>query len=482
MPNKLVRFTQRARRVLSLAQEAAERMKHHQIDTGHFLLGLMGEEGGVSGRVLRDLGLDSRRVEEWVTRLPSAASQTSHPQLDLSLGSKKLLELAVDEARRMGHHYIGTEHLLLGFVRQEGDAALDMLRGLGVTPEEVRRQTLQVLQESPVLSSQEAQDQPQSKPSQVQKESIRVAVAQVASVFADKDACIEKAVGVIAEAGKQGADLIVLPEVVIPGYPRGFTYGAYVGNRSDAGRKDFERYWKSSMTLDARETRPLREAARAAGAYVVLGISERGEAGNRGTLYNTMLYLGPEGEILGKHRKLMPTGAERLIWGSGDGSTLTAVDSPYGTIGGLICWENYMPLARMAMYAKGVSIYAAPTADDRDSWQASLRHIACEGRCFVLGCNQYFTKSMYPADLALYAELQDLPEELCRGGSAIVDPFGAYEAPPLYGAEGVLYAELDLNKIHQAHLDFDVVGHYHRPDVFKFALNEAPNPILTVDD
>lgn len=310
---------------------------------------------------------------------------------------------------------------------------------------------------------------------------ISVAVAQVASVFADKAASIAKAADAIAEAGQQGADLVLLPEAMIPGYPRGFSYGAYVGNRSQAGREDFARFWKASVTANDAETRPLREAAQEAGLYAVVGISERSDAGNGGTLYNSMLYLGPAGDILGVHRKLMPTGSERLIWGSGDGSTLTTVESPFGTIGGLVCWENYMPLARMAMYAKGVSIYLAPTADQRDSWQATLRHIACEGRCFVLGCNQYFTKSMYPQDLALIDELADLPEELCRGGSAIVDPFGDYVCEPLYGAEGVLYAELDLNKIHQGHLDFDVVGHYNRPDVFKFNVNEAPNPAMTIE-
>ncbi|MCY3779433.1 MAG: carbon-nitrogen hydrolase family protein [Chloroflexi bacterium] len=309
---------------------------------------------------------------------------------------------------------------------------------------------------------------------------ISVAVAQVASVFADKAACIAKAADVIIEAGAQGADLVLLPEAMIPGYPRGFTYGAYVGNRSRAGREDFARYWKASLVVNEAETQPLRAAAAEAGIYAVIGISERSEAGNGGTLYNSLLYLGPDGRILGVHRKLMPTGSERLIWGSGDGSTLVAVDSPFGTIGGLICWENYMPLARMAMYAKGLSIYLAPTADQRDSWGATLRHIACEGRCFVLGCNQYFTRSMYPRDLALYDELADLPEELCRGGSAIVDPFGEYVCQPLYGTEGLLCAELDLDLIHQGHLDFDVVGHYNRPDVFKFSVNEAPNPSLRI--
>ncbi len=310
---------------------------------------------------------------------------------------------------------------------------------------------------------------------------VNVAVAQAAAVYADRAASINKAARLIREAGAQGADLILLPEAMIPGYPRGFTFGASVGSRSLAGRQDFARYWQASLVLNDEETRHLREAAQDAQAFVAIGISERSQTGNGGTLYNSLLYLGPAGDILGVHRKLMPTGSERLIWGSGDGSGLIAINAPYGTIGGLICWENYMPLARMTMYAKGVSLYLAPTADQRDSWQATLRHIACEGRCFVLGCNQYFLKSLYPADLALHEELETLPEELCRGGSAIVDPYGAYVCEPLYGEEGILYAELDLDAIHQAHLDFDVVGHYNRPDIFTLSVNEAPDPPLTIE-
>jgi nitrilase len=187
-----------------------------------------------------------------------------------------------------------------------------------------------------------------------------------------------------------------------------------------------------------------------------------------------MLYFGPTGELLGKHRKLKPTAAERLIWGEGDGSTLTAIDTEYGTIGGLICWENYMPLARMAMYSKGVDIYLAPTADARDSWQATLRHIACEGRCFVLGCNQFVTKSMYPADLDGIEDLNNQPEIMCRGGSSIISPLGDVLAGPLYDEEGILYADLGLAEVARGKFDFDVVGHYARSDVFQLVVNEEP--------
>jgi nitrilase len=178
--------------------------------------------------------------------------------------------------------------------------------------------------------------------------------------------------------------------------------------------------------------------------------------------------------LLGKHRKLKPTGAERVIWGEGDGSTLTVLQTPLGNIGGLVCWENYMPLARMALYGKRVEIYLAPTADARDSWQATLRHIACEGRCFVLGCNQYLTKDDYADDLECIEDLSDLPHVLCRGGSAIVSPLGEYLAGPLYDQEGILTADLNLADVAQAKFDFDVVGHYARPDVFKLSVNEKP--------
>jgi nitrilase len=212
-----------------------------------------------------------------------------------------------------------------------------------------------------------------------------------------------------------------------------------------------------------------------------VGVIERDSSYSGGTLYCTLLYFSPKGELLGKHRKLKPTAAERLIWGEGDGSTLTVVDSEYGRIGGLICWENYMPLARMAMYAKGVDLYLAPTADSRDTWQATLRHIACEGRCFVLGCNQFVTKSMYPTNLPGIEEMSSQPEVICRGGSAIVSPLGELLAGPLFDAEGILYAGLDLGDIARSKFDFDVTGHYARPDVFQLKVNESPQPSVRFD-
>jgi nitrilase len=187
----------------------------------------------------------------------------------------------------------------------------------------------------------------------------------------------------------------------------------------------------------------------------------------------------PDGAIMGKHRKIKPTGTERLIWGEGDGSTLTVIDTPFGNMGGLICWENYMPLARTSMYSKGVNIYVAPTADQRETWQSTIRHIACEGRCFVLAANQYVEKAMYPSDLACYDELEIQPEVICRGGSAIIDPFGEYVAKPLYDREDILYATLDLTQIEQSHFDFDVVGSYARSDIFTLYVNEQSQKSVT---
>ena len=267
---------------------------------------------------------------------------------------------------------------------------------------------------------------------------------------------------------------------LIPCYPRALGFGTVVGSRSPEGRLTWQRYWANAVDVPGPAIEALGKAARQNGVYLAVGVIERDTQFSGGTLYCTLLYFGPDGQLLGKHRKLKPTAAERLIWGEGDGSTLTVIDTEYGKIGGLICWENYMPMARMAMYGKGVEIYLAPTADARDSWQATLRHIACEGRCFVLGCNQYVTKSMYPADLEGIEDLADQPEIMCRGGSAIISPLGDVLTGPLFNEEGILYADLDLAEVARSKFDFDVVGHYARPDVFQLIVNEEPTlPVIS---
>lgn len=306
--------------------------------------------------------------------------------------------------------------------------------------------------------------------------SVKVAVVQAAPVLFDLENTIKKTCELIEEAAEKGAEFILFPEAFIPAYPRGLSFGMKVGDRTDEGRRLWHRYWENSVDIPGPATRKIGECAEKFGVYVAIGVIEKDSEFSKGTLYCTLLYFGKDGNILGKHRKLKPTGSERLIWGEGDGSTLTVIDTELGKIGGLICWENYMPMARMAIYGKGPQIYVAPTADHRDRWQATMKHIALEGRCFVLGCNQFVTKDMYPADLEGIEELNDMPEILCRGGSVIVSPQGEVIDGPLYDGEGILYAELDLDEVVRGKIDFDVTGHYSRSDIFKLIVNEEPMP------
>ena len=301
------------------------------------------------------------------------------------------------------------------------------------------------------------------------KNTVTVAVVQAGSVPFDTEACIDKAVRLIGEAASGGAKLIVFPEAFITGYPKGLSFGLVVGARDPVGREEFRLYLDAAIEVPGPETARLGEAAAAHNAYVVMGVIER----ELGTCYCTVLFFGPDGRLLGKHRKLMPTALERMIWGFGDGSTLTVVESPYGRIGSVICWENYMPMLRMAMYAKNVALYCAPTADDRDTWLSSMQHVALEGRCFVLTACQFIRKKDFPATVRV--SLGDSPDSvLMRGGSAIINPLGKVLAGPHFGSETILTASLDLDDIGRGKFDFDVAGHYSRPDVFQLIVNEAP--------
>lgn len=299
--------------------------------------------------------------------------------------------------------------------------------------------------------------------------SVRVAVVQAASVIMDKAATVQKLLVLAEDAAAKGARIVLFPEAFIPAYPRGLSFGTVIGSRSPEGREDFFRYFDNSVTVPGKATEILGMAARKHGIYLVTGVIER----EGGTLYCTILYFGPDGRLLGKHRKLKPTGSERIVWGEGDGSTLTVLDTPYGKMGGLICWENYMPLARTAIYNEGTVIYLAPTADSREEWQASMRHIALEGRCFVLSCNQYVSKDMYPEDLKYYSDLEGQHENICPGGSTIISPLGQYISEPVYNREETLIADLDLTLIPKSRFDFDVTGHYARPDVFSLFVDRS---------
>ncbi len=299
----------------------------------------------------------------------------------------------------------------------------------------------------------------------------KVACVQATPVIFDLEKSIDKVIELTGEAASLGCKLVVFPETFIPGYPAGLGFGTVVGSRTEAGRDQFRAYWQCSVEVPGAQTDRLAECARQHGIFLTVGVTERDKVNK--TLYCTLLYFGLDGSLLGKHRKIKPTAAERLVWGEGDGSTLCTFDTAIGRIGGLICWENYMPLARMAMYNQGVEIYLAPTADSRDSWNATMRHIAFEGRCYVIGCNQYFTKSDFPGDLQ--PELaEDRPEVLSAGGSVIVSPLGEVLAGPLYGEEGILTAEVDLDELVRSRMDFDVTGHYSRNDIFKLKVKGQP--------
>lgn len=302
------------------------------------------------------------------------------------------------------------------------------------------------------------------------KNTCRVAVVQASPVMFDKDACVEKAVRLTAEAAEGGAELVVFPELFVPGYPYGMTFGFTVGRREPSGRLDWKRYYDNSMLVPGPETEALGAAAKAAGVYLSIGVSEREE--NTATLYNTNLLFGPDGSLLTVHRKLKPTGAERVVWGDAQQDYFPVADTPWGKVGSLICWESYMPLARVALYEKGVTLYISPNTNDNEEWQATIRHIAIEGHCYFINADLFFTRGDYPKDLHCPEEIARLPELVCRGGSCVVDPYGHYETEPVWDREAVVYADLDLQKVPASRMEFDACGHYARPDVLDLRVHE----------
>ncbi len=295
----------------------------------------------------------------------------------------------------------------------------------------------------------------------------KVAVVQTSSSREGTEVTVAKAVDLIAECGQQDVEIAVFPEAFIGGYPKGADFDICIGTRTQKGREEFASYWSQAINVPGPETAILSSAVSEASLFAVMGVIER----DNGTLYCTILFFGPTGELLGKHRKTMPTGAERLCWGFGDASTMPVVESQWGNIGAVICWENYMPLLRMAMYDKGLSFYCAPTADDRDTWAASMQHIALEGRCFVLSACQYLERGDFSPEMENRISDDD-DHVLMRGGSLIVDPMGQILAGPCFGKETILTATVDVEQITEAKFDFDVVGHYSRPDLFTLVVDE----------
>jgi nitrilase len=294
---------------------------------------------------------------------------------------------------------------------------------------------------------------------------VTVAAVQAAPAVLDRDATLARLDVLVQQAAERGARIVVLPEAFVPAYPASTVFGPVFGGFSDAAAGPaFRRLAANAVDVPGPATEAIGRAARKARAHVCVGVNERTPTG---TLYCTLLLFAPTGELLQARRKLVPTHDERMVWGPGEAIAPRAVPTEHGPIGQLTCWENYMPLARFSLYESGERIHLAPTADCSDGWQATIRHIALEGRVFVIACNQYVTREMYPADFELKESLLRAPEVLCRGGSAIVAPDGRYLAGPLYGEEGILTAELDLGEVAQGRQLLDVAGHYGRPDVFR---------------
>ena len=299
---------------------------------------------------------------------------------------------------------------------------------------------------------------------------VKVGVVQATPALFDIDKTVQIIISWIEKAANEGCQLLLFPESFIPCYPRGLNFDAVIGKRTDKSRSQWLEYWENSISTASQHIAVISGVIKKHGLYVALGVTEKEDTGN--TLHCSLLYFDDKGNLIGKHRKLKPTGLERYIWGESDGSTLVSFDTTIGKIGGLICWENYMPLARMSMYRQGVEIYLAPTADSRISWQSTMQHIALEGRCFVLAANQFVKKSDYPEK---YSDgIKDEPEIMCPGGSVIISPMGEVLAGPLWNEEGLLTATLDFSILAKSKLDFDVVGHYSRNDVFKFEVSNQP--------
>jgi nitrilase len=294
---------------------------------------------------------------------------------------------------------------------------------------------------------------------------VRVACVQAEPVVLDRERTLDKLAALTAEAKGEGAQLVVFPEAFVAAYPSSAWAKFLAGWADPRAKGAFAQLARESVEVPGPAADRLGEVARENEVWLATGVNER-DPERPGTLYNTLLYHGPDGRLAIHHRKLVPTNHERLIWGQGDGGGLRAVETPLGRIGGLICWENYMPLARFALYESGVEIYVASTADDGDAWQATLVHIARESRAFVVSPCHFQRAGSYPEDFPLRDELDGI-DVLGRGGSAILGPDGAYLAGPLYGEEGILYADLDPQRLDEERQRFDPAGHYHRPDVLE---------------
>lgn len=301
------------------------------------------------------------------------------------------------------------------------------------------------------------------------KNTCKIALVQAEPVLFDKDASLAKALKYIEEAAEQKAELIVFPELFIPGYPIGMNFGFSMGKRTEAGREDWMRYYNASLLAGGPEFEALSRAAVKANAYISMGFSERDAV--KGTLYNSNVIFEPDGSWK-VHRKLKPTGTERVVWGDADKDYFPITETPWGPMGSLICWESYMPLARVALYQKGITIYISPNTNDNPEWQATIQHIAIEGKCYFINADMLVRKSSYPTDLNEKDAVDRLPDMVCRGGSCIIDPYGHYLTEPVWDEETIIYADLDMTLPAACKMEHDAVGHYARPDVLQLIVED----------
>ena len=297
----------------------------------------------------------------------------------------------------------------------------------------------------------------------------RIALVQAEPVMFDKKASLDKVLKYIDEAMSKSPDLIVFPELFIPGYPIGMNFGFSMGKRTEDGRSDWKRYYDASMVTDGEEFEILSSKARETGTYVSLGFSERDPVS--GTLYNSNVIFEPDGSYK-VHRKLKPTGSERVLYGDADKCYFPITETPWGPMGSLICWESYMPLARVALYQKGVTIYISPNTNDNPEWQATIQHIAIEGKCYFINADMIVRKESYPKDLNEKDAIMRQPEMVCRGGSCIIDPYGHFVTEPVWDEETIIYADLDMDLAASCKMEHDAIGHYSRPDVLELKVHE----------
>jgi len=496
MRGKGYNFTERVRRVLARAREESLHFNHEYVGTEHMLLALIGQDEGVVAATLQNLGVDPAKIRKQVETIVQKGRAAPHDQdLPYTSRAKKVLELAMDEARQLNHNYVGTEHLLLGLLREERGIAAQVLNDAGVTTKTARAEIVRLLQgregatqrtggasaheyhfaSGPINVGRPVYNLNVSSAGDRTHSSVRAAVVQ-AEVSPTLAAGMERTALLAVEAATSGAQIIVFPETWLPGYP------AWLDVCRDAGlwnhepvKAVFERHAAESVDVAGEDGAALSRLAAEVGAVIVIGVVERVTRGpGRGTLFNSILIYSSDGKLLNHHRKLIPTYTERLVWGQGDTEGLRAVDTPVARVGGLVCWEHWMPLARQALHDSGEDIHAALWPTLLETHHIASRHYAFEGRCFVLAAGSLMRASSLPKELEPHSDrVQGSDDWVLRGGSAIIAPDGSYVVEPVYDTATILTAELDLGAVRREQMTLDVSGHYARRDCFDFRVTGA---------